>query len=142
MPITTIWPVKPIHNASDVKLNQQPGTLPNMSDTVANWFQLVIMERIVKTIVNFQVVEITTPMQFQGVVMTDPKRTLKMTPEGQRRWKVKTLYCWPTLQLSPDDVVIYESTQYRIGASLDFKQYGYMAYEMIEDYTGSGPETT
>lgn len=136
-----IWPVSPLHNASTVPLSSNPGTLPNMSDTVANWFQLCVFERVIKTIVNFQVVETTTPVQFQGVVMTEPKRKLVQDAHGQRRWRTKTVYAWPTLQLAPDDVVIYDNVQYRVGATLDYKQYGYIGYELMEDYIGSGPTT-
>lgn len=139
MAFTTIWPTQPIGNAKDVPLQQNPGTLPNMADTLANWFQLLMFEKVIKSVVNFQLVETTVPMQFQGFVVTEPKRTLKMSANGQRKWRVKTVYAWPTLQLSPDDIVKYENIQYRVGATLDFKQYGYIAYELLEDYTGSDP---
>lgn len=134
-----IWPVGPLHNAKDVPLSSNPGTLPNMADSVANWFQLLVFEKVIKSIVNFQVVETTTPINFQGFVETNPKRTLVMATNGQRLWKVKTLFCWPTVQLAPDDVVIYEGVQYRIGATIDFKQYGYISYEILQDYVGAGP---
>lgn len=141
MPNNPIWPVQPLHNASSVPLSANPGTLPNMADTVANWFQLLVFEKIVKTIVNFKVVETTTPVQFQGVVITDPKRKLVMAPNGQRVWKVKSVFCWPTILLAPDDVVLYETVQYRVMAGGDYKQYGIMEYWLAEDYTGSGPVT-
>lgn len=139
MPNNPIWPVSPIGNACNVPLSSNPGTLPNMADTVANLFQLLVFEKIVKSIVNFQVVETTTPMNFQGFVATEPKRTLVTASNGQRLWRVKIVWAWPTVQLAPDDVVIYDSVQYRIGASIDFKQYGIIGYEMLQDYTFSGP---
>lgn len=139
MPNNLIWPTQPIHNAKDVPLSSNPGTLPSVADDIMNWFQLLIMEKITKTIVNFQVVETTTPVQFQGVVTTEPKRTVKMSSNGQRLWKVKTLYCLPTVPVAPDDVVTYEGIQYRVGSSIDFKQYGLVVYDLLQDYTGSGP---
>lgn len=138
---STIWPTQPLHNAKDVDLQQNSGSLPNMADTIANWFQQLVMEKITKTISNFQVVETSTPLNFQGVVVTDPSRKLVMSPNGQRVWKVKTIYTWPTVQLAPDDVVLYEDVQYRVMAGEDFKQYGYVSYHLIQDYTGSGPTT-
>jgi hypothetical protein len=136
-----IWPVQPLHSAKDVSLDKNPGTLPTFGDVVASWFQLLVFERVVKTVVSFNVVETTTPMNFQGFVVTEPKRKLSMTASGQRRWKVKTVWTWPTIQLSPDDVVIYDGVQYRIGATIDYKQYGVIGYEMLQDFTGSGPQT-
>jgi hypothetical protein len=134
-----IWPVQPVWNANEVPLSSNPGTLPNVADTVANWFQLLVFEKIVKTVVNFQVVETTTPVQFQGVVITDPKRSLVMNTNGQRMWKVKSLFCWPSVLLAPDDVVKYENVQYRVMAGADYKQYGLFEYWLTQDYTGSGP---
>jgi hypothetical protein len=134
-----IWPIGPLHNAADVPLSSNPGTLPNVADDVMHWFQLLVFEHVTKTIVNFQVVETTTPVNFFGFVATEPKRVLRMQPNGQRAWKVKIVWTVPTVILSPDDVVIYESTQYRIGATIDYKQYGIVGYEMLQDYTGSDP---
>lgn len=136
-----IWPVQPLHDAADVPLSSNPGTLPNMADTIANWFQLLVFEKIVKTVVGFAVQETTTPVQFQGVVYTEPKRKLIMAPDGQRLWKVKTVVCWPSAPIGPDDVVLYENVQYRVLASADYKQYGFMSYDLVQDYTGAGPVT-
>lgn len=111
-----------------------------MSDTVANLFQLLIFEKIVKVVdATYQVIETMAPVQFQGVVMTLPTRKLVMRSQGQRRWKVKQLYCWPNVPLTPDDVVKYEGVQYRVGETEDFKQYGYFGFGLLQDYTGSGP---
>lgn len=139
MPFNTIWPVGPLHSAKDVGLQSNPGTLPNMADTISNWFQLLVMERLVKTVVNFQVVETTTPIQFQGVVVPEPSRKLIMAPNGQRVWKSKTLYCYPNVPVAPDDVVLYENIQYRVLAGQDFKEYGYRSYILVQDFTGAGP---
>lgn len=136
---STIWPTQPIHNASDVTLQSNPGTLPNFSDAVGNWFQLLKFEQVVKTIVNFVVVETTTPIQFQGFVQTFTPRQLMMKPEGQRLWKWKQILCWPGVPLKPDDVIRYEDIQYRVMESIDFKQYGYHEYHIVEDYVNSGP---
>jgi hypothetical protein len=133
-----IWPVQPIWNASSVPLSEQPGTLPMFADVVASWFQLLTFEIVTKTVVNFQVVETTTPMNFQGVVVDDTRK-LDMQPHGQRLWKHKSLYCWPTVLLAPDDVVKYQGDQYRVLERRDFKEYGIVQYVLTQDFTGAGP---
>ena len=134
-----IWPAQPIHDAANVPLSSNPGTLPNMSDAVSNWFQLLNFQQIVKQVINFVVVESTIPILFQGIVITFTPRQLTMKPEGQRLWKWKQVICWPGVPLKPDDVILYENIQYRVMASIDFKQYGYWEFHIVEDYTGSGP---
>lgn len=135
-----IWPIGQIHNAAQVPLSGNPGTLPNMSDDVANWFQLLVFEKLVKTTTNFVVVEMTTPIQFQGVIFTPTTgRRLVMATNGQRLWKAKQVITWPGVLLAPDDVVTYEGIQYRVMVTGDFKQYGFASYDLCEDYIGSGP---
>lgn len=136
-----IWPTQPIHNAKDVGLGENPGTLPNMSSDLANWFQLITMEKITKTLSNFVIVETTTPVLFQGVVQPFNSRQLMMKPEGQRAWKWKNILSWPGVPLAPDDVVLYEGIQYRVMATIDWKQYGFREYHIQSDYIGSGPES-
>ena len=137
-----IWPVQPIFNANAVTLDKIPGTLPVVSDVIANWFQLLTFEHITKTTINFQVVETTTPMQFQGVVQPFTAQQLSIKPEGERSWKWYTIHAWPALSLVPDDVLVDQSgTQYRIMEKFDFKEYGYVLYHAVQDYSGSGPIT-
>lgn len=136
-----IWPVQPIFNANSVPLSENNGTNPNMADTIMNWFQLLTFEKITKTIdATFQVVETTTPLEFQGVLQPFNPRQLMMKPEGQRRWRWYTIHALPVLQLFPDDVLVdQKGIQYRIKDKLNYERYGYCEYHAIEDYTGSGP---
>ena len=62
-----------------------------------------------------------------------------MKPEGQRAWKWFSVHADPSLSLTPDEVITYQSTQYRVKGKTDYTGYGYIYYELIEDYTGSGP---
>lgn len=131
-----IWPTQPIWNAANVPLSSNPGTLPNMSNSIKNWFQLVRMERITKTVDSLGILRETgQPMEFQGIVQTRNPRHTDMKPEGQRRWKQKSLIAFPSLILAPDDVVLYENDRYRVAATFDWKQYGYVEYYLEEDYT-------
>lgn len=135
-----IWPTRPIHNAADVTLDKQPGTLPNVADTLANFFQLLTVRQVTKTVVNFQLSETATTVQFQGALMPFPAQQLRMKPEGQRAWKWKKIFTWPSVTLNPDDIVLtQDGTQYRVMNKSDFKEYGYDEYDCTEDYTGSSP---
>lgn len=137
----SIWPVQPIFNAGSVPLSKNPGTLPNMADTIMNWFQLLTFEQVTKTVdATFQVQETTTPLQFQGVVQPFTAQQLRMKPEGQRLWKWYGIHALPVLQLSPDDVLIDQSgTHFRVMGKTDFTQYGYVYYETVQDYNPPTP---
>lgn len=129
----------PITNAKDRTLAQSTGTLPDVSGALLDWFQPMTLIRIVKTVVNFQVVETPTSADGRGVIQPFSARMLSMKPEGQRAWKWWMLHCLPGLVLEPDEVFTYLGQNYRVKGQNDFAIYGYVQYEVIEDYTGSGP---
>lgn len=129
----------PIQNAKNVLVSQNPGTLPNMSDAILNWFQAMTFTTIVKTVVNFVVVETPTNVTFQGVWQPFTTQQLVMKPIGQRDWKWFTVHAQISLALSPDDVITYQGTQYRVVEKLDYSSYGYFEYHLVQDFTGSGP---
>src|SRR5580658_9982869 len=102
-----LYPLQPLFNAADVTLDQNPGTLPNMQSALLQMFQQLVFEKITKTVVNFNVVETTTPLQFFGLVTPiSPYRKLLLEKDGQRnQFQWFALFALPTLELAPDDCV-------------------------------------
>lgn len=128
-----------IGNGSSIPLNASAGSVPDMSTALYNWMQPMTFSKIVKTIVDFQVVETPTVISFQGVWQPFSPQMLAMKPEGQRQWKWFMLHSPIALSLSPDEVVTYLGTQFRVMSTLDYKLYGYFQYELVDDFTGSDP---
>lgn len=131
-----------IANGSNRPLNEQPaGTVPDVGGAMRDWFQPMVFEPVTKMTKAFQVVETGTPIAFQGVIQPLSPRRLQLKPEGQRAWTWLELHADPVLSLNVDEVVIYQGVQTRIMARDDFQLYGYVRYELVQDYTGSGPAT-
>lgn len=126
-------------NGKNTKLNQNSGTLPDVSAALLNWFQPMVFIRVLKEVINGQVSETPTPASFQGVIQPFNARQLMLKPEGQRAWSWWKLHCQPSFIVDVDEVVTYLGKQYRVMARNDYAIYGYIEYDLIEDYTGSGP---
>ncbi len=124
----------PLSNASDLNLGQNNGTLPDMSGTISGWFQNLTMTVVTKSVVNFETVEVLTPTDFMGVRQPLSPQRLAMKPEGQRKWRWEQIHCWPSLALTPDDIIVFQGTRYRVMAKKDYKEYGYLEYEIMEDF--------
>ena len=124
----------PIKNGKDFTLNQNLGTLPNVSVAMGNWFQPMTFNLITKETVNFEVVETSDEISFNGVWQVFSPQKLLMKPEGQRDWKWFTLHSDVDLELTPDQVVEYFGTRYRVTGKIDHNRYGFFEYEMTEDY--------
>ncbi len=128
-----------IKNGSDTLLNAGSGTLPDVSSAFLNWFQPMIFLKIVKTILNFELVETATAIEFRGVWQPLSTHAVNYKPEGQRHWKWFQVHTDTAIDLSPDEVITYQGNQYRIKGNMNYDEYGYIKYELIEDFTGSGP---
>lgn len=128
-------PLGPIHSASSVPLRPGPGSVPNVTESLTDWFQQLTFTRIVKSIVNFQEAEVPTQTVFYGVRVPFSPQQLMMKPIGQREWHWEAVYAYPTLQLKPDDQIIFNGITYRVMGKTDYKEYGYLIYEIKEDYT-------
>jgi len=122
-------------NAKDIPLNQNSGTVPNVSVAMQNWFQAMIFSIITKTVVNYKVVETKVDMNFRGVWQNLSPQQLQLKPEGQRAWRWYQVHAEISLQLYPDQVINYLGKDYRVMARIDQALYGYLEYHLVEDYT-------
>lgn len=126
-------------NGSSRPLNTNSGTVPDVSEVLLDWFQKMTFDVVVKTVSGFELVETTTPVEFQGVIQPLSGSQLMIKPEGQRAWNWMLVHADPSLSLDVDDVVLYLGTQYRVYQTKSYDIYGYREYQLAEDYTGSGP---
>lgn len=129
-----------IKNGKDTPLNQQQGSVPNMAETLDGWMQPMNFKRLTKTVVNFVVQEISEDISTEGVIQPFKDEMLEIKSAGQRDWKWWKLHTKPTAELDVDDVIVYLEKQYRVMQKKNYKLYGYFEYDLVEDYTGSGPE--
>lgn len=128
-----------IRNAADRPLFDKAGTVPDVSGALLDYFQTMVFALVKKTIVNSQVVETTSPINFQGVIQPFTERQLLLRPEGERAWTWFTLHADPSLTLNVDDVVLWRGKQTRVMARKNFELYGYVEYQLVQDWTGAGP---
>lgn len=128
-----------IANGKDTPLNLRQGTIPDVSGALKDWYQTMVFEKVIKSVVAFQAVESGTPITFQGTFMPLTERQLMLKPEGQRAWSWFLVYAEPQLTLQVDDVVIWNGKQTRVMGRTDYGLYGYVQYSLVQDWTGSGP---
>ena len=128
-----------IQNGNQIPINQNCGTIADVSGSLFDLFQPMIFITTVKSIVGFRVVETPTQISFQGNWQLFSPDELVLKPEGQRDWHWYRVFAQPALQLFPDQLITYLGNQYRVMGRVDWSLNGYMEYSLIEDWTGSGP---
>lgn len=133
-----------IINASNIPLNTISGSIPQMGVTLADWFQNVTFGQVTKTTIGYQVQETLIEIHFWGLVMSDTGRDLDIRPSGERQWNNIIVYAQSApagaiMGLIPDDVIDFEGTRYRVMKKQNFALYGYVRFEMTENYIGDLP---
>lgn len=128
-----------IANAANRPLFDKSGTVPDVSGAMQDYFQPMTFEPLQKTVTGFQVVENGTPYNFRGMIQPFTDRQLLLRPEGERAWTWFQLFADPVLTLQVDDVVLYKGIQTRVMSRKDFALYGYVQYNLVQDWTGAGP---
>ena len=113
--------------------------MPNVNSVLNGWTQAMTFMVVTKVSQGFQALETGTPVSFQGVIQPFTDKQLMLKPEGERAWSWYWVHADPSLMLTNDDVIIYETVQYRVMALKDYSKNGYMEYHLIEDTTGAGP---
>ena len=123
-----------IKNGSSIPLSSAIGGLPQMSHVLLDWFLPIKFYRVSKTIENFRTVETETEINTSGVVQTMGNASIVLKPEGQRTWNWYTLHCLPDIILNNDEIVFYDSIRYRVKGYSNYSKYGFIEYELIEDF--------
>lgn len=132
----------PIINAADTLLTASPGTLPNVSGALLDWLQPMTFKVITKTVQRGDIIETATVYAGMGVRQPMKPQMLRMKPEGQRKWKWETFHTLPGTVLIPDDVIDFAGVRFRIMEKLDWTEYGYLEYHLVQDYLPENDSTT
>jgi hypothetical protein len=125
-----------IINAKDKPIGAG-GNLPQMGEVIISWFQPLTFGLVVKAQADYDTVETVQDIETQGVRQPMGAQQLRIKPEGQRSWRWETLHCLPHVQLSNDDIVIFNGVKYRVMSRLDWAEYGYMEYHIAQTFTGA-----
>ena len=124
-----------IINANQFNLNQISPNLPQLSETVNNWFQNITLYLIAKTVPNFKVLETPTKISFQGNWQFVPAEALKIENMGERSWKYAKLWTQIGVAITTDDIIQYQGTNFRIIEKIDWTSSGYIEFSLVQDFT-------
>lgn len=108
--------------------------LPNVSSGVMLFFQPLKVDIVVKQQVNGYTEETTLCRNTHGTRQPFSPQQLAMRPEGERNWIWQKLHCLPDLVLKTDDQVRIQKILYRVVSRTDYREYGYLEYDLVQDY--------
>lgn len=114
--------------------------LPQMDSVLTSWLLPMVFGIVTKTYRGGRTFESEEQISFKGVWQPMSASKLQLKPEGQRSWKWFTVHSTPDLDLENDQRVIYRGNAYRVMERLNYQEYGYLEYHLVDDYTGDDPD--
>lgn len=113
--------------------NDQFG-LPTAIDGLKGSFQPMQFHLIKKQQVDGFTQETAETVSAHGVRVPFGPQQLKMKPAGMRHWRWHTIFAETSADVKIDDRVVLNSVTYRVMQRSDWTEYGYIAFDVIEDY--------
>lgn len=124
-----------IQNANNRLLNNTNSALPNMTNTIMNWFLNITFERVERVLDGADWVEtVTGTIETKGVVQPPRDEDLKIYPEGTWSWQWLMVHCLPNVQLKTNDYIKYDGVVYKVMGKKDWTKYGYVRYMLAEAF--------
>lgn len=109
--------------------------LPNMSSTLSGWESPLTLIKITQNVVEGDVVQTETPINFMGVWQPLRDDQLQFKPEGQRSWAWYWIHAKAgTLNLQTQDKIKFQGKRYKVMSVKDYSLNGYIEYEVVLDY--------
>ena len=125
----------PLVNGKDIPMAQSTTGLPDVSQAIIQYFQPVTVGLIKNTQVNGR-----TQTVVQKYINTHGTRIavqnkLVISKTGERFWNSEEVYFTSEINLSPDDLFLWNNMQFRVLAIESWTEYGYNKYSVVQDYT-------
>lgn len=106
-----------------------------MRTTLSGWESPLTLVKITQNVVDGDVIQTETPINFMGVWQPLRDEQLQFKPEGQRSWSWYWIHAKAgTLNLQTQDKIIFQSKRYKVMSVKDYSLNGYIEYEVVLDY--------
>jgi len=124
-----------IASANQLSVSAQ-SQLPSILGAVRSYFRPLTLTFIQKKIVDHEITEARSVLSCQGTIQPFAPYKLSLKPEGQRSWNWQMLHTSPEVALKNDEEFTIRGIRYRVMAQSDWSEYGYILYELVQDYNG------
>ena len=114
--------------------------LPSLYASIVGWFRPLVLGRVTKTVVDFETKEVFREFRCMGVIQPFGVQELNMKPEGQGKWNWQMLHTTRDVNLLNDERFVLRGTPFRVMRKKDYSDYGYVVYELTQDYTKAAPD--
>lgn len=126
-----------IPSASTRSVSDAALALPSVHTTLLGWLRPLILGRVTTQIVEGEAKQAVREQRCRGVIQPFNDRKLALKPEGERSWNWQMLHVTPEVKLANGEEFKIKETPYRVMSNKDYSEYGYITYELVQDYVAT-----
>lgn len=110
--------------------------MPRIQTRFGGWETLITLMKVTQMVddITGEIVNIKTPIVFNGVVQPLGNKELMTKPTEQRSWQWLQIHTKSEQALDNNDVISYLGKNYQIRAQNSYNDYGYYEYHLVEQY--------
>lgn len=109
--------------------------MPNMANTLNGWEVPLTLVKVTQNVVDGDVVQTETKIDFMGVWQPLRDEQLQFKPENMRSWQWIWIHAKSgSLNLKTADKVIFNQKRFKVMAVKDYSLNGFIEYELVRDY--------
>lgn len=121
-----------IVRGANKKISEVP-TLPFVADAVKAFLQPVKIGIMQKQQIDGYTQEI--PIWKSTIASRQPmSQAMSVKKEGNRSWRWHVIHITNDVDLETDSIIVLSNVRYRVMEKMNWSEYGYFEYHVIEDY--------
>ncbi len=124
-----------IINGKDLSFGQSSAGLPDVSDSIRNTFQPVVVGIVFSTQVNGYTQSVVSKFIKTKGARIQTANKLVISKTGERIWDSIDIYFLRDILLVADDLFVFNSLQYRVIVVEEWPEYGFNRYSVTQDYS-------
>lgn len=126
-----------IPSANRLPVSVAASALPSLRTTLVGWFRPIVLGRVTSNIVEGEIQRVVREQRCRGMVQPFGPRELKLKSEGERKWNWQMLHTDPSVSLRDGEEFTIHNIRYRVMSQKNYSEYGYVMYELVQDYAPS-----
>lgn len=111
-------------------------SIPQIQVALNGWEYPIQFLKITQTNVDFQTVNTSEVINFQGVVQPLDAQKLAIKPIGERSWQWYEVHCRTSINVKTNDQIIYNGENYKVMGQDPWVLNNYYRYELVKNYEG------
>ncbi len=123
-----------IPSANRLPVSETASALPSLRSTLVGWFRPIVLGRVTTNLVDGEALRVVREQTCRGMVQPFGPRELKLKPEGERSWNWQMLHTDPSVSLKDGEEFSVKGVKYRVMSQKNYSEYGYVMYELVQDY--------